>query len=151
GAASLFHPDVVRIGHQATRRLLLRDDDPTRPPPTETFTDRRTLEIGGERIQLAWHGANHTPDNILIHLPDHDTLMLVDIVNPGWAPVYASNLTQDLPGYLQAPAPAQPRPPPWCIPGSTSSGGTWAGSAAATTSGSNSSTWPTSPRAPGRR
>jgi glyoxylase-like metal-dependent hydrolase (beta-lactamase superfamily II) len=106
GAASLFDPDVVRIGHEETRRLLLRDDDPARPPPTETFTDRRTLDLGGEPIELAWHGANHSPDNILIHLPDHDTLMLVDIVNPGWAPVYLSNLTEDIPGYLQAPATA---------------------------------------------
>ena len=50
GAASLFGKDVVRIGHEETRRLLLRDDDPARPAPEETFTDRRTLEIGGERI-----------------------------------------------------------------------------------------------------
>ena len=64
----------------------------------------RTLEIGGERIDLAWHGANHSPDNIVIHLPDHDTLMLIDIVNPGWAPIYLSNLTEDIPGYLEAPA-----------------------------------------------
>jgi glyoxylase-like metal-dependent hydrolase (beta-lactamase superfamily II) len=106
GASSLFDPAVVRIGHEETRRLLLRDDDPARPAPTETFQDRRTLDIGGERIQLAWHGANHTPDNSIIHLPDHDTLMLVDIVNPGWAPVYLSNLTEDIPGYLEAAATA---------------------------------------------
>jgi glyoxylase-like metal-dependent hydrolase (beta-lactamase superfamily II) len=106
GASSLFDPDVVRIGHEETRRLLLRDNDPTRPAPTETFTDRRTLDIGGERIELAWPGPNHSPDNIFIHLPDHDTLMLIDIVNPGWAPVYVSNLTEDIPGYLQAPATA---------------------------------------------
>ena len=106
GASSLFGPDVVRIGHEDTRQLLLRDDDPARPAPTETFTDRRTLEIGGERIELAWHGPNHTPDNIHIHLPDHDTLMLIDIVNPGWAPVYLSNLTENIPGYLQASATA---------------------------------------------
>src|SRR5467141_4358518 len=104
GASSLFGKDVVRIGHEETRRLLLRDDDPNRPAPEETFSDRRTLEIGGERIELAWHGANHTPDNIYIHLPDHDTLMLIDIVNPGWAPVYNSNLTEDIPGYIEAPA-----------------------------------------------
>jgi hypothetical protein len=30
--------------------------------------------------------------------------MLVDVVNPGWAPVYLSNLTEDIPGYLEAPA-----------------------------------------------
>jgi glyoxylase-like metal-dependent hydrolase (beta-lactamase superfamily II) len=110
GASSLFDGDVVRIGHEETRRLLLRDDDPARPAPTETFQDRRTLDIGDERIELAWHGPNHTPDNIYIHFPDHDALMLVDVVNPGWAPVYLSNLTEDIPGYLQAPgtAPAYP-------------------------------------------
>ena len=47
------------------KRLLLRDNDPARPVPDEIFSDRRTVEIGGERIELAWHGATHTPDNIL--------------------------------------------------------------------------------------
>ena len=104
GASSLFDKNVTRIGHEETRKLLLRDGDPARPPNEETFQDRRTLEIGGERIDLAWHGANHTPDNIFIHLPDHDTLMVIDIVNAGWAPIYLSNLTEDIPGYVEAPA-----------------------------------------------
>jgi hypothetical protein len=95
---------VTRIGHEETLRLLLRDNDPARPPNEETFQDHRRLEVGGERIDLAWHGPNHSPDNILIHLPAHDTLMLIDIVNPGWAPVYISNLTEDIPGYIEAPA-----------------------------------------------
>jgi glyoxylase-like metal-dependent hydrolase (beta-lactamase superfamily II) len=106
GAASLFDKNVTRIGHGETRKLLLRDNDPARPPNEETFQDQRTLEIGGERIDLAWFGANHSPDNIIIHLPDHDALMLIDIVNPGWAPVFQSNLTEDIPGYLEAPAKA---------------------------------------------
>ena len=106
GAASLFDKNVTRIGHEETRRLLLRDNDPARPAPEETFQDRRTLEIGGERIELAWHGSNHSPDNIYIHLPDHDTLMLIDIVNPGWVPLYTSNLSEDIPGYIEAPAKA---------------------------------------------
>src|SRR6201989_2509070 len=66
GASSLFGKDVVRIGHEETRRLWLRDDDTDRPPIDETFSDKRTLEIGGERIELAWHGPNHTADNIFI-------------------------------------------------------------------------------------
>ena len=103
GASSLFGRNITRIGHEETRKLLLRDDDPARPAPEETFQDRRTLEIGGERIELAWHGSNHSPDNIFIHLRDHDALMLVDIVNPGWAPVCQSNLTDDVPGYIEAP------------------------------------------------
>ena len=102
GASSLFDKDVIRIGHEETRRLLLRDNDPARPPNEETFSDTRTLEIGGERIELSWFGANHSPDNSLIHFPDHDTLMMVDIVNSGWVPVYMSNLTGDVPGYIEA-------------------------------------------------
>ena len=86
GAGSLFDKNVTRIGHE------------------ETFQDKRTLEIGGERIDLAWHGPNHSPDNILIHLPGHDTMMLVDICNPGWVPIYRSNLSEDIPGYIEAPA-----------------------------------------------
>src|SRR6266446_3827841 len=104
GASSLFDRRVTRIGHEETRRLLLRDDDPTRPPNEETFQDHQTLKIGGERIDLAWYGANHSPDNIMIHLPDHDALMLIDVVNPGWVPAYLANFSQDIPGYLEAPA-----------------------------------------------
>jgi glyoxylase-like metal-dependent hydrolase (beta-lactamase superfamily II) len=104
GAAALFGGDVVRIGHQETKRLLARDDDPARPAPEVTFTDTYTLEVGGERAELAWHGPNHTPDNIYIHFPGHDTLMLIDIVNAGWVPIYNVNLTEDVAGYMAAPA-----------------------------------------------
>ena len=68
-ASSLFDGDVTRIGHEETRRLLLRDDDPARPLPDVTFSDSYTLEVGGERVELAWHGPNHSPDNIYIHFP----------------------------------------------------------------------------------
>jgi glyoxylase-like metal-dependent hydrolase (beta-lactamase superfamily II) len=103
GAANLFGQEVTRIGHQETRRLLLRDNDPTRPAPEVTFTETYTLAVAGERVELAFHGPNHSPDNIFIHFPDHDTLMLVDIVNPGWVPIYNLNLSEDVPGYLDAP------------------------------------------------
>src|SRR6202140_4557313 len=44
-ASSLFGNNVVRIGQAETRRLLLRDNDPARPAPEETFRDHRKLEI----------------------------------------------------------------------------------------------------------
>jgi glyoxylase-like metal-dependent hydrolase (beta-lactamase superfamily II) len=103
GAASLFGGDVVRIGHEETRRLLLRDNNPARPVPEVTFADTYTLQVGGERVELAWHGPNHSPDNIYIHFPDHDTLMFIDVVNAGWVPIYNVNLSEDVPGYMAAP------------------------------------------------
>ena len=103
-AASLFGGDVTRIGHAETRRLLLRDGDPSRPVPEITFTDTYTLQVGGERVELAWHGPNHSPDNIYIHFPGHDTLMFIDVVNAGWVPIYNLNLSEDVIGYMAAPA-----------------------------------------------
>jgi glyoxylase-like metal-dependent hydrolase (beta-lactamase superfamily II) len=103
GAANLFGDGVVRIGHEETRRLLLRDSDPTRPAPEVTFQDNYTLEVGGDRVELVFHGPNHSPDNIFIHFPDHDALMLIDIVNSGWVPIYNLNLSEDVPGYIAAP------------------------------------------------
>jgi glyoxylase-like metal-dependent hydrolase (beta-lactamase superfamily II) len=79
GAVDLFGNDLVRIGDEETRRLLLRDSDPTRPAPEVTFHDTYTLKVGGERVELAFRGPNHTPDNIFIYFPDHDALMLIDI------------------------------------------------------------------------
>jgi hypothetical protein len=43
--------------------------------------------------------------------------MLVDIVNPGWAPVYQSNLTEDVQGYVKAPETALAYPWKHCIGG----------------------------------
>jgi glyoxylase-like metal-dependent hydrolase (beta-lactamase superfamily II) len=110
GASSLFGKDVVRVGHAETKRLLARDNDPTRPLPDVTFETRHTLRVGGERINLAWHGTNHTPDNSYIHFPDHDTLMLVDINLPGWVPFASFNLNEDVPGSIAAPATAMAYP-----------------------------------------
>jgi glyoxylase-like metal-dependent hydrolase (beta-lactamase superfamily II) len=104
GAASLFGGDVVLIGHEETRRLLLRDGDAARPVPEVTFSDTYTLQVGGDRVELAWRGPNHTPDNIYIHFPDHDTLMFIDVVNAGWVPIYNVNLSEDVMGYIGAPA-----------------------------------------------
>ena len=112
GASSLFGRHVVRVGHAETKRLLARDNDPPRPVPLPdvTFETHRTLRVGGERIDLAWHGTNHTPDNIYIHFPDHDTLMLVDILLPGWAPYNSFNVNEDVPGSIAAPAKAMAYP-----------------------------------------
>jgi hypothetical protein len=54
--------DVLRESREKqTKRLLLRDDDPARPVPDVTFSDAYTLEVGGERVELAWHGPTTRP------------------------------------------------------------------------------------------
>src|SRR5260370_145790 len=101
-AAALLGWDVVRIGHSECRTLLLRDNDPNRPPPEVTFEDRYTLTVGGQTLELAFHGPNHTPDNIFIWAPGQQTLMLVDVIFPRWAPFKNVAVSQDVPGWIQA-------------------------------------------------
>jgi glyoxylase-like metal-dependent hydrolase (beta-lactamase superfamily II) len=110
GASSLFGRDVTRIGQAETKRLLAQENDPTRPVPDITFDTSYTLRVGGERIELAWHGTNHTADNSYIHFPDHDTLMLVDICLPRWVPYDSFNLNEDVQGSIAAPATAMAYP-----------------------------------------
>jgi len=102
GASSLLGADVVRIGHSECRRLLRRAADPNRPAPTVTFDDHYVLETGGERLLLDYHGPNHTPDNIFIYAPDHQTLMVVDVIFPGWVPFKNLAVSQDIPGWIRA-------------------------------------------------
>jgi glyoxylase-like metal-dependent hydrolase (beta-lactamase superfamily II) len=104
GASSLFGRHVVRIGSAENKRLLARDNDQTRAVPEVGFENHHTLRVGGERVDLAWHGTNHTPDNIYMHFPNHDTLMLVDVNLPGWVPFNSFNLNEDVPASIAAPA-----------------------------------------------
>jgi len=102
GASSLFGKDVVRIGQIQTKQLLASEDDPTRPLPDVTYETSYPLRVGGERVDLAWRGTNHTADNTYIHFPDHDTLMLVDINLPRWVPFDSFNLNEDVQGSIAA-------------------------------------------------
>ncbi|CAL9639683.1 hypothetical protein SUDANB60_06268 (plasmid) [Streptomyces sp. enrichment culture] len=110
GASVLFGNEVVRIGHAETRRLLRLARDPNRPAPTRAFDDRYVLEVGGERLELAYHGPNHSPDNIFIHAPTYDTLMVVDVLFPGWVPFKNLAVSQDIPAWVKAHAVAMDYP-----------------------------------------
>src|ERR1700740_132833 len=69
GASSLFGRNITRVGHEETRRLLLRDDDPARPAPEETFPNRRSLEIGGGGMEGGFQGVHHSAEKLLFCLP----------------------------------------------------------------------------------
>jgi len=92
------HPAI--IAHEETKRLLLRANDPNRPIPTETFKDKYTLNVGGKTLELSYHGNAHEPGNIFIYAPAQKTLMVVDVVFPGWMPWRRFALAQDVPGYF---------------------------------------------------
>jgi glyoxylase-like metal-dependent hydrolase (beta-lactamase superfamily II) len=86
--------------------LLRQTRDPNRPLPDVTFADRLTVQAGEDRVELAYHGPNHSPGNIFTYLPAQRVLMLVDVVFPGWVPFAYLAESQNIPGWLEAPAQA---------------------------------------------
>ena len=72
------------------------------PIPTETFTQNHTLQVGNQTLLLNYHGNNHEEGNIFIYAPAQRTLMLVDIIFPGWIPFVYLALAEDVYGYIQA-------------------------------------------------
>ncbi|MGL4178494.1 MAG: MBL fold metallo-hydrolase [Dermatophilaceae bacterium] len=102
GAASLYPDRAQRISHATTAALLRAAGDPDRPLPTRTFRRSTRVHAGDQVLDLAFHGPNHSPDNIFIHAPRHRVLMVVDVVYPGWVPFRDLAVSEDIPGWVRA-------------------------------------------------
>src|SRR5262245_48363237 len=100
GGARRIGGSPIIIAHEETHRLLARARDENRPLPTKTFTDRYVLKAGSQTLEFSYHGNGHEPGNIFIYAPEQKTLMVVDVVFPGWMPFRRFALAQDVPGYF---------------------------------------------------
>ena len=100
GGAKALGGNPIIIAHEETLRLLKRDADPNRPLPTVTFSDKYTLRVGNQVLELSYHGNGHEPGNIFIYAAAQRVLMVVDVVFPGWMPWRRFALAQDIPGYF---------------------------------------------------
>jgi len=96
GAKSLGGEPVI-VAQKETNRLLARDNDPNRPLATVTFEDQYRLSVGSQVLELSYHGTAHAPGNIFIYAPRQRTLMVVDVIFPGWMPWRRLAVAQDIP------------------------------------------------------
>jgi glyoxylase-like metal-dependent hydrolase (beta-lactamase superfamily II) len=95
-----LNKSTIIIAHEETKRLLARARDPNRPVPTVTFKDKYTLRVGTQTLELSYHGIAHEQGNIFIYAPAQKTLMVIDVVFPGWMPWRRFALAKDIPGYF---------------------------------------------------
>jgi len=93
------HPII--IAHTETNRLLAQDKDPNRPLPTVTFDRDYKLSVGSQVLELSYHGTGHAPGNIFIHAPKQRTLIVIDVIFPGWMPWRRLALAQDVPALFE--------------------------------------------------
>ena len=54
--------------------------------PTITFTDKLTLRMGKETIELIYPGRAHTNGNVLVYMPDRKVMVMGDMLFYGYLP-----------------------------------------------------------------
>ncbi len=65
-----------------SRDALLTGEAPT--PPTRTFADRLTLDMGDTTFELYYTGGMHTASDIAVFVPRHGILMTGDTMSDRW-------------------------------------------------------------------
>ena len=104
--AMVLYNGAALYAQEDVAGLLKRDNDPNRPVPQTTFVESMNVKVGEDTLELAYHGPNHSPGNTFAYLPSQRVLMLVDIVFPGWVPFAYLAESQDILGWIEAPAQA---------------------------------------------
>lgn len=101
GSANVFPSDATIIAQSECASFVVTANDPQRPAPTITFEDSYTLEVGGQTLQLDYHGDIHCPGNLFIYAPSQRILMNVDVIFPGWVPFSSLAMASHLRGFLR--------------------------------------------------
>ena len=101
GAANVYPDDAIIIAQEECAAYVASANDPQRPVPTETFKNSYTLEVGGQTLQLDYHGDVHCPGNIFIYAPSQKVLMNVDVIFPGWVPFTGLAMASNMRGFLR--------------------------------------------------
>ncbi|NKB21012.1 MAG: hypothetical protein GKS01_10975 [Alphaproteobacteria bacterium] len=68
------------VGHEKTRAAMVGEKRPT-PPPTLTFSDKMTINLGGKKIELTYVGLGHSDNSIVMRFPAERVLFAVDFIS----------------------------------------------------------------------
>jgi glyoxylase-like metal-dependent hydrolase (beta-lactamase superfamily II) len=75
----VFSDTATFVGHDLAKMMMVTDKVPT-PLPQETFTETKTISLGGATVELSYLGPNHGDGMIVMHFPKERALFVVDIV-----------------------------------------------------------------------
>jgi glyoxylase-like metal-dependent hydrolase (beta-lactamase superfamily II) len=68
------------IAHKNAEAQLKRFPSPDVVMPDETFTNRKTITLGGTQIDLIYTGINHSDNSIVMRLPKEKIIFAVDFI-----------------------------------------------------------------------
>lgn len=94
-------PNIEIIAHEDAAAKLARAVDLARPMPDRIFAgidQPMILNVGGQELRLNYSGPNHHDGNIEIWHEASRTLVLIDVIFPGWMMWRRVGLAEDIPG-----------------------------------------------------
>lgn len=75
----VFADTATVVSHERAKQRIVAEQVPT-ATPQETFSERKTLTLGGKRVELIYLGPSHSDNLIVMHFPAERTVFAVDIV-----------------------------------------------------------------------
>lgn len=95
-AAAAFADRGFQSLQSSEQVLQERNEGTTVVPPTETFTDAYTLELGDYLIEARYLGPAHSPGDIVVWLPNQDLVISGDMAfHERMLPIFEDTYTRD--------------------------------------------------------
>ena len=73
-----YFEDAIIVAHENAVQALAAEPDNPAVPPHLTFSDRLTISLGGEQVNLVYIGKSHTDNLIVVHYPTERAVLAVD-------------------------------------------------------------------------
>ncbi len=75
----VFADTASVVAHEKAKEAIIREKRPTAIPEI-IFSDRMSLELGGQKVELIYVGRNHTDNSIVMRFPAERALFAVDFI-----------------------------------------------------------------------
>lgn len=75
----VFSDTATVVAHENARATIIGESRPTAVPQL-TFSDRMTLHLGGQQVELIYPGRSHSDNLIVIHFPAQRAVFTVDFI-----------------------------------------------------------------------
>jgi glyoxylase-like metal-dependent hydrolase (beta-lactamase superfamily II) len=67
------------VAHELTKSQIISNNRPT-AIPSLTFSDSKTIELGGKTVELLYAGLSHSDNSIMMNFTDERTVYVVDFI-----------------------------------------------------------------------
>lgn len=74
------------VAHRRAKERMVQVNDPYTPIPEEVVDDKRTITLGGTKLELLYLGPSHSDNLLVMRLPKERIVFVVDAVPVGGFP-----------------------------------------------------------------